>query len=230
MPCATRWHSRGTFVGAAANAQLGGGGMNDLREIPAGYGTAVFLDKGDRIRVINTYGNQVLDTWAFNREDMSEAMSMEHTRSVNSRIYPRVGDMLVSTRRRAMLCLVEDTSPECHDTLLCACNRALYEELGCTNDHRSCEDNLHEALAAVFLSYPTTPGPLNLFMNTPVDSAGSIHRQAPLSQPGDAVELLCMMNLVLVFSACPQDITTINGLARTPRDVHYRILQAETAP
>lgn len=201
--------------------------MNDPHEIPASYGTAILIAKGDRIRVMNTYGNQVLDTWAFNRADMSEAMSMEHTRSVNSRIYPRIGDVLVSTRRRPMLRITEDTSPGCHDTLLCACNRAIYEELGCTSYHRNCEDNLHEALASVTLSYPTTPAPLNLFMNIPVDSDGSIRREAPVSRPGDAVELLCEMDLVLVFSACPQDITTINGDSRTPRDVHYRISRAE---
>jgi uncharacterized protein YcgI (DUF1989 family) len=34
------------------------------------------------------------------------------------------------------------------------------------------------------------------------------------------------MDLVVVFSACPQDITPINGTSRTPQDVHYSILAA----
>jgi uncharacterized protein YcgI (DUF1989 family) len=30
------------------------------------------------------------------------------------------------------------------------------------------------------------------------------------------------MTLWLVFSACPQDITPINGALRAPTDAHYR--------
>lgn len=200
--------------------------MEGMEVIPACRGKAVRLGAGARIRIVNTHGTQVLDTWAFNAAELSECMSMEHTRSVNSRIHPRTGDAFVSTRRRPMLRLVADTSPGRHDTLLCACNAAVYAELGCTTYHRSCEDNLHEALGAIGLSVPATPGPLNLFMNIPVAADGAIIREPPESQPGDSIELLAEMDLVLVLSACPQDITPINGLARTPRDAHYRILAA----
>jgi hypothetical protein len=34
------------------------------------------------------------------------------------------------------------------------------------------------------------------------------------------------MDLVIAFSACPQDITPINGPELTPRDVHFSIEQA----
>lgn len=200
--------------------------MADLQLIPATRGKAVFLSRGERVRIVNTHGNQVLDTWAFNRHDMSEAMSMEHTRSVNSRIYPVVGMAFVSTRRRPMLRLAADSSPGKHDTLLCACNQAIYRELGCAEYHRNCEDNLHEALGEVGLSYPATPAPLNLFMNTPVTDAGAIDRRPPESRPGDAIELLAEMVLVLVLSSCPQDITPINGIACRPSDTHYRIIAA----
>ena len=148
--------------------------MSQLSVIPARHGKAIALARGERIRIVNTHGSQVLDTWAFSRADASEHLSMEHTRSVNSRIYPRVGDRLVSNRRRPMLTLVEDTSPGGHDTVLCACNRAIYEELGVRGYHRNCEDNLHEALAELGLDVPWTPAPLNLFMNTPVVDDGRV--------------------------------------------------------
>src|ERR687895_2131833 len=91
----------------------------NLKVIPARHGTAIPLKKGETIEVINTHGNQVLDTWAFNSHDVTEAMSMEHTRSVNSRIYAKAGDMLSSTKRRPIVHFVSDTSPGFHDTLLC---------------------------------------------------------------------------------------------------------------
>jgi uncharacterized protein YcgI (DUF1989 family) len=79
--------------------------------IPARKGKAAFLDKGQRIKVINTHGQQVIDTWAFNRTDLTEFMSMEHSRTALSRIMARVGDSMVTNRRRPILALTEDTSP-----------------------------------------------------------------------------------------------------------------------
>ena len=191
--------------------------------IPARRGKAVALAKGQTIRVINTPGTQVLDTWAFNRGDLGESMSMEHSRSFNSKIMLGVGDSYVSERRRPMLTVVEDTSPGIHDTLLCACNRYIYEEQGCREYHRNCTDNLHEALAEMGLKIPFTPAPLNLFMNIPVNPDHSISRLPPVSRAGDHVRLKAAMDLVVVFSACPQDMSPINGAQKTPRDAHYAV-------
>ena len=84
---------------------------------------------------MNTHGSQVLDTWAFNAANPTEYMSMDHTRSVNSRWAVAVGLTFVSTRRRPMLTLIEDTTPGAHDTLLCACNAEIYHELGVAGHH-----------------------------------------------------------------------------------------------
>jgi len=191
--------------------------------IPASRGKAVPVAAGHQVTVVNTHGTQVLDTWAFNAEDLTEYMSMAHTRSFNSTIYPRVDDALVTNRRRPILTLVADTSPGLHDTLLCACNREIYQELGVETYHRNCQDNLHEALAGLGLTVTVTPNPLNLFMNTPVVEGGAIERRPPATKPGDYVVLRAEMDLVIAFSACPQDITPINGPELTPRDAHFRV-------
>jgi uncharacterized protein YcgI (DUF1989 family) len=190
--------------------------------VPARYGKAVPLAQGQTLKIVSQHGTQVVDSWAFSAADPAECMSMEHTRSLNSRITVAAGDGCMSTRRRPMLCLVEDTSPGIHDTLLCACNRYLYEQLGCVAYHRNCEDNLHEALAQVGVSLPFTPAPLNIFMNVPVHADGTLTRRNPETRPGDFVRLRAEMDLIVVMSACPQDITTING-DKTPRDVHYAV-------
>ena len=193
----------------------------NLQTIPAGRGVAIVLSSGSEIIVINTHGTQVLDTWAFNLDDPSEYMSMEHTRSRLSRLSPRTGDKLFSNRRRPILALLEDTSPGIHDTLLCACNKEIYRELGCDDGHRSCESNLHEALSFIDHEIALTPAPLNLFMNVPVAPDGTIDRVPPHSRPGDLVRLQTVMNTIIVFSACPQDVTPINGAQCIPRDAHY---------
>jgi uncharacterized protein YcgI (DUF1989 family) len=111
--------------------------------------------------VINTYGQQVIDTWAFNRDDLAECMSMEHSRTTLGRIVFQVGDTLVTTRRQSILRVVEDTSPGVHDTLLAACDRYRYELLGCTDYHDNCTDNLAAALGELGLATPKTPSPWN---------------------------------------------------------------------
>ena len=189
--------------------------------IEARYGTATALRTGEIIKVINSHGSQVLDSWAFSAADAHEYMCMQHTHSVNSSINIEPGWNLVTNRRRPILQLVEDSSPGKHDTVLCACNSAIYAELGVTGDHRSCEDNLHEVLRANGISLTFTPPPLNLFMNTPVVTGGAIDRRAPVSKAGDFVRLKAMMDLLIVFSACPQDITPINGDLCQPQDAAF---------
>lgn len=197
-------------------------------KVMARHGKAVQVERGSHVKVINTFGSQVVDTWAFVEGAIHEHLSMDHTRSVNSNIFVGNGTLLVSSERRPMLTVVEDTSPGRHDTLLCPCNAAIYRELGVEGYHRSCTENLHEALGALNLHAPFTPASLNLFMNVPVDADGAVRRHPPASRPGDTVCLRAELDLVVVFSACPQDITPINGAGRQPRDVEISIDPAGT--
>lgn len=191
--------------------------------LKATKGTAIKLCKGEAISVINLHGNQVVDAWAVNLTDASECSALEHTRSINSNMFFEQGMTLVSNLRRPMLRLIEDSSPGRHDTLLCPCNAAIYQELGCTDYHRSCTDNFHEALAEQGIHCTYTPASLNLFMNVPVAEDGSVQRVPPRSKAGDRVTLLAEMDLMVVLSACPQDITPINGTGRQPSDIAWCI-------
>jgi len=202
---------------------------SSLVTIPARGGKAAFLEAGQRIRVINTHGQQVVDTWAFNRADLEEFMSMEHSRTFLSRIMARVGDSMATNRRRPILTLVEDTTVEgdtagIHDTLLAACDGYRYELLGCEGYHDNCTDNLAAALAELGLTRPETPSPWNLFMNIPVAADGSVAFVAPVSKPGDYVTLRAEMDCVVAFSACPQDVVPINGVNCTPTEAHFQVL------
>ena len=42
-------------------------------------------------------------------------------------------------------------------------------------------------------------------------------------KPGDYVLFEAQMDLVIAFSACPQDILPINGVNRAPTEAHYQI-------
>ena len=195
-----------------------------LITIPARKGKAAIVSRGQSVRVINTHGQQVVDTWAFRRDELTEFMSMEHSRTALGRIMPIAGQSMVTNRRRPILTLAEDTSGGIHDTLLAACDRYRYELLGCEGFHDNCTDNLSAALAELGLTPPETPSPWNLFMNIPVGADGSVTFEPPVSKPGDYVTLLAEMDCVVVFSACPQDVVPINGVDCVPTEAHFQVI------
>jgi uncharacterized protein len=192
-------------------------------EIPARRGKATRLSRGQTVRVINTTGTQVVDTWAFVAADLHEFMSMEHSRVAIGHIVPQVGDALVTNRRRPILTLVEDNSGGIHDTLFAACDRWRYELLGCTAYHDNCTDNLAASLAELGLVPPEVPAPLNLFMNIPVVDGGRVEVRPPISTPGSHVGLRAEIDCIVAFSACPQDLLPVNGLAMAPTHAHFEI-------
>ena len=195
-----------------------------LKTIPARRGKAALLSRGQSVMVINTHGQQVVDTWAFRRDDLTEFMSMEHSRTSLGRIMPVIGQSMVTNHRRPILTLVEDTSGGIHDTLLAACDRYRYELLDCDGYHDNCTDNLAAALAEMGLQPPETPSPWNLFMNIPVAQDGSVSFQPPVCGPGDHVTLLAEMDCVVAFSACPQDVVPINGSDCVPTEAHFQVI------
>ena len=191
--------------------------------IPARRGKAALVKQGQVVKVINTHGDQVVDTWAFNADDLKEFMSMEHTRPHILKIIPAVGDVMLTNKRRPILTFVADTSGGIHDTIISACDRYRYKFLGVEGYHDNCTDNLHAAMQEIGLEAPETPSPLNLFMNIPVHADGSLSFEPPVSTPGSSVTLRAEMDLVIAFSACPQDILPINGVGHLPTEAHFTV-------
>lgn len=193
-----------------------------LETIPARRGRAVRLKAGQSIRVVNTHGHQVVDFWAFRDPDVGEFLSMEHLRPTIGRIFPHVGDGLVTNRRRPILHFAEDSSPGIHDTLMAACDNERYGLLGCTEYHDNCTDNLRAAMREVGVAEHEVPSPLNLWMNIPVDQQGNTGWGEPVSKPGDHVLFRAEMDCICAMSCCPQDILPVNK-GRTV-EAHFEVL------
>lgn len=198
--------------------------MPQSYEIPARSGVAHAVAKGQKIKLINTHGQQVVDTWAYNANDVSEYMSMEATRTTIQKMRPGVGDTLYTNNRHAILTLVEDTSPGIHDTLIAACDNYRYRLLGCTDYHDNCSDNLRNAMEVMDYEVTHTPCPLNMFMNIPWTEDGDILFEAPVTKPGDYAVFQAEMDLIIAFSACPQDMMPVNGVDATPTSANFEII------
>jgi len=194
-----------------------------LTRIPGGGGRAVRLARGQTLKLINTHGSQVVDTWALSSADHSEYLSMEQTRRMLFKLWPQQGDRLYSNRRTPMLAMERDTSPGVHDTLFACCDEWVYANYGCPPGHANCRDNFLRAVRDLGIDPPLVPNPLNLWMSIPVHDNIGLQIGHPVTRPGDYVVLRALMGVVLVFSACPMDVTPINGPDCQPRDVHFSL-------
>jgi uncharacterized protein YcgI (DUF1989 family) len=185
-------------------------------DVPAGEGRGVRVPAGQRFRVIDVDGGQVADTFAFRADDVSEFHSAEHTRVHVNRLFPRPGEHFVTNHRRPILLLEEDRTPGIHDMLCAACDPERYAGLGVEGWHASCRENLELAMADLGQSRIKIPQPINLFMNIPVNEQGELGWEPAPTRPGDFVALRAEMDCLVVVSACPQDIVSINGDGPSP--------------
>ena len=172
---------------------------------------SVKLATGDRFRIVNTEGSQVVDLWAFIQTDPSEHLSTEHTRSCLQKLIPQTGDTLYSSRRRAILSISADTSAGIHDMLLSACDEERYALLGHKGYHKNCADNLRAALAEHGIIQSDIPSPFNIFENVKIDANGTLSIEPPLVQAGQSITLQAEQDILVVMSCCPMDIALTNG-------------------
>lgn len=186
-------------------------------------GIAVRMAAKDILKIINPSGHQVCDFFAFAARDLSEYLSMAHMHTALGSIFPKPGDQLVSNLRRTLLTLLDDTSPGVHDTLIACCDHARYQQLGCTDYHDNCADNLRMALIGIGLRAPLIPAPFNIWMNVPVSSEGATPFAAPVSKPGDWISFRAEIDLIAVISACPQDLTPVNGEGVAPDRLEFSV-------
>lgn len=195
--------------------------------IQAGTGKAIELRAGQHLRIGLPEGSQVADMFAFALPTLAEVLSTAHTRSCALSLCPKPGAAFYSNQRRAMITLVEDTSPGVHDLLLSACDQARYTLLGHPNPHANCHDNVLIALKEGGWHMPdgaSVPNPVNLFEHVAISADGSVEICAPLAKKDDAVTLRADIDLVMVISACPMDIMPTNGSDLKPKAVSIEII------
>ena len=182
-----------------------------LTFIPPGEAKAFSVSKGTLIRIINSEGHQVVNTWAFDSSSSNEFLSMAHSRSSLYRLFFKPGDTLVSNRFRPMLTILKDTSPGYHDTLHAACSLESNQYYGAEHLHPNCQDNLKTIMQSRETPLQAIPCPWNIFERAVILPDGELKDEPSLAAIGDYLELNAEVNLVLVCSACPSLIGNISS-------------------
>lgn len=168
-----------------------------------------------------------------------EYLSLPHTRAATNHLVPEVEDTLLTNLRNPLMTLIEDTSKGAHDTLTAACDANMYAALGVDKpeEHGSCAENLVLALkelnekaglkgtkaVGADITVNIAPTPLHLFMNAPLqfasgtqsDGSGAkgakIHVEEPKSNKRSYVRFRAERDIVVVLSACPNEVGPQNG-------------------
>ncbi|WP_334176334.1 urea carboxylase-associated family protein [Pseudoxanthobacter sp.] len=189
--------------------------------VAGGHGGAFDVKAGDVFVLVDLEGQQAIDFVAFSAADQGETLSGIETRLALRSLYIKCGDVLMSSRGRPMLEIVEDTIGT-HDYTVPACDASRFAvDFGCPG-HRNCLDNMYEPLRAYGIRTPLAlPEPFNFFQNSPVVEDGRTAVVDPPSRPGDRIALRALMDVVCAVSSCPQDIIPGNGLRPTPVEVRY---------
>ena len=175
------------------------------------------LRPGQVMRLIDVEGCQALDALFYNAADPSERYSAQDTIRVNGTPYLGLGTTLVSSEGRAMATLVADTCGR-HDTLAgcCSCESNAIRFGEETRYQHACRENFVLELARRGLARRDLVPNVNFFMNVPIAASGEFTVVDGVSAPGSHVDLRAEMDLLCVFSNCPQINNPCNGFDPTP--------------
>ncbi len=185
-------------------------------------GTAVQLQRGDTLAIIDTVGGQVADLAFFSSADVLESFSPGRTIDYLERIKLRVNDALYSQRSNELAVITRD-DVGVNDMLLAPCSQAMFARRG-EFGHASCHANLTASLAPFGIGPHAIVATLNVFMDVRVDEEGRVTIHPPPSRVGDRFELRAQRDLIVGITACSSELTN----AGQCKPIAYEVIVQQT--
>ncbi len=161
-------------------------------------GLKIDVKQGQNITVIDIEGGQVADFFAEVNGNTAEFLSTGVTIDCNQSLKLNIGDVIYTNLYRPMMKILSDDVGE-HDLLHPCCRPEMYDFFYHNGKgHPNCFDNINKALG----EHRTIITPVNLFMNTKINSDGSISVEKPVSKAGGKIVLQALMDIKLGIAAC----------------------------
>lgn len=191
-----------------------------MKEIPPQTGTAFELKRGQILKVIDPYGQQVADLFCFDKSNPTDILSSGRSIDYNDSLLFTKGSRLYSYQGHVMLEILEDSCGR-NDFWVTPCSLQMFKMLDSQCEyHPSCEENLLKNL----LPYNFQPALLgttfNIFMTIEFDMSGKIKVQTPLSKPNDYVIFRAERDLIVGLTACSDEATN-NGRCKP---IQYQVM------
>jgi urea carboxylase-associated protein 1 len=189
--------------------------------IEAGGRFSTKLAAGERLRIVDTHGQQAVDFLCYSAELPVDRYNAPNTMKINGNIYLGKESKLYSDRAQVLMRIVDDTCGR-HDTIGGCCSTwSNFTRYG-VDDAPGCHQNFIAELARWSLSPSDVVANVNFFMNVPVRQDGAMAIEPGLSKPGDYVELIAEAPVIAVLSNCPQRFNPAAGFGPTPIEVLIR--------
>lgn len=173
------------------------------------------IRKGEILRIVDIEGQQAVDFICFNAKNVNETYDNTVTVRLASRPFLRKGDVLYSNLANPMFTMIEDTIGN-HDTICGCCSAEINFLRYQVKNTPSCRANFLRELSKHGLDSRSLVPNVNFFMNIPFDANGEFQFKAPLSRPGDHVDLAAEMDCLAMISNCPQILNPANNFNPTP--------------
>ena len=184
--------------------------------ISACSGKRIDVKKGQRITVIDIEGGQVADFFAVSALSSEEFLSPAVTLDCHGSLKLNVGDELYTNLYHSMFRILSD-DVGVHDLLFPSCRPEMYDFFDKNGEgHPNCFDNINSVLE----EHRSIINPVNLFMNTTIDTNGKITIHPPVSKAGDKIVLEALMDVCVGIAACSVSESDTNKGKCTPIKVY----------
>ena len=195
-------------------------------EIAARAPWSAIIRKGQTLRIIDSHGQQAVDTLFYCASDPQERYSGQDTLRAQGSAYVGTGTRIMSNEGRTMLRVVAD-SCGLHDTSAgaCSCESNTVRFGHDTRYLHACRENFLIEAAKHGLSKRDIVPNLNFFMNVPIDPSGNFTVVDGVSKPGDHIDMVAEMDVLCLISNCPQINNPCNGFVPTP--IRVMIFEAQ---
>jgi uncharacterized protein YcgI (DUF1989 family) len=171
--------------------------------------------RGQVLRIHLVEDRQVGDCCFFNAGNHREVFHVGQTWALNGLLGTGTAKSFLHfyskpPHENVMLTVVADTTRNHWGNMGGRCSRRLYALRDGDTTHRSCQENLAEALAPHGVSGDGIVDVFNVFMNVELRTDGSFEIRAPTVKKGDYIELRAEMDVLAAVSACPADRNATN--------------------
>lgn len=206
--------------------------------VPASHGKGFVVEKGQTLRIEEVEGKQVVDATFQNADNLRETFHAGQSIALNmlggTGNLKQVRYLYSRPPYENVLMTVSDDPVGVNFAWMGGrCTRAIYKfrnERGIgrrveLDEHRTCQQNLEEALEPFGVDPDMIPDVFNIWMNNNDEATVRENHMVflpPVADVGDYIELHANMNVLVGISACPNDQDDVND--GKPKPLGIKIL------
>lgn len=185
--------------------------------IPACHGQAFIVKRGQVFRIFPMEDGQVGDCVFYNANDTREWFHVGQSWAINGILGTGTAKSFrhfysKPPRENVMMTVLADTYPNHWGNMGGRCSKRLYElRDNIREGHRSCQENLAEALAPYGMTGDDVMDVFNVFMTVDLHPDGSFTIKPTRVTKNDYMEMRAEMDILAAVSACPADTSPTNS-------------------